>query len=445
NESFKEKKAREQKATAGSWHNWNTLFLGSSAVIDLMSEKYNRSKQEILNSEGKQSVAVNLALGETQIVDESRRFMEDNEIALDAFTNPGVQRSNTVILVKNLPANTTAQELSQIFSRYGELGRVVLPPAGITAIVEYLDPGEAKKGFRSLAYTRFHSLPLYLEWAPLKVFKTEFVQKLKTLPISESQALPDTTDDAEEDVTEDSCKSRSEVKEKEVSVLPNPEENTTVYVKNLNFKTTEDVLKEHFEKMGPVHSVLIAKRRGLSQGYGFVQFIRKAHAQKSLREMQETLLDEMRLQLKLSEKTLAPEVKSTRVMHSYGKQTSTKILVKNIPFQATPLEVRQLFATFGELKTVRLPKKPNDQEHRGFGFVDFVTRDEAKKAFDALCHSTHLYGRRVVLEWAKDDETVEELRKKTAEKFLAYGNRGPPLKRKKLEEALGSDATFDVE
>ncbi|XP_063594561.1 probable RNA-binding protein 19 [Penaeus indicus] len=72
--SFKEKQQKEKKATAGAGHNWNTLFIGSGAVVDLMSEKYNRSKQEILNSEGKQSVAVNLALGETQIVDETKRL-----------------------------------------------------------------------------------------------------------------------------------------------------------------------------------------------------------------------------------------------------------------------------------------------------------------------------------------------------------------------------------
>ena len=34
---------------------------------------------------------------------------------------------------------------------------------------------------------------------------------------------------------------------------------------------------------------------------------------------------------------------------------------------------------FGELKTVRLPKKMSGTgPHRGFGFVDFLTRQDAK-------------------------------------------------------------------
>lgn len=40
-----------------------------------------------------------------------------------------------------------------------------------------------------------------------------------------------------------------------------------------------------------------------------------------------------------------------------------------------------------------------------------------QKAFSALCHSTHLYGRRLVLEWADTEESVEDLRRKTAQHF----------------------------
>ena len=40
-----------------------------------------------------------------------------------------------------------------------------------------------------------------------------------------------------------------------------------------------------------------------------------------------------------------------------------------------------------------------------------------QRAFNALCHSTHLYGRRLVLEWAEEEEDIDELRKKTASHF----------------------------
>lgn len=60
------------------------------------------------------------------------------------------------------------------------------------------------------------------------------------------------------------------------------------------------------------------------------------------------------------------------------EQQTSKILVKNIPFQANLKEIRELFRVFGELKFVRLPKKIDDEHHRGFGFVDFISKNDAK-------------------------------------------------------------------
>lgn len=74
------------------------------------------------------------------------------------------------------------------------------------------------------------------------------------------------------------------------------------------------------------------------------------------------------------------DVRTTRKSAKAMEQTGTKILVRNIPFQAKPAEVRDLFGAFGELKSLRIPKKmtPGEDSHRGFGFVDFNTKSDAK-------------------------------------------------------------------
>ena len=76
-----------------------------------------------------------------------------------------------MILVKNLETQTTVSELRDLFTPFGEVGRVLLPPNGVTAIVEFLEPSEAKVAFRKLAYSKFHHIPLYLEWAPINTFR----------------------------------------------------------------------------------------------------------------------------------------------------------------------------------------------------------------------------------------------------------------------------------
>lgn len=43
-----------------------------------------------------------------------------------------VKRSKTTILVKNLPSKTELKEIRGLFEKFGVLGRVILPPSGIT-------------------------------------------------------------------------------------------------------------------------------------------------------------------------------------------------------------------------------------------------------------------------------------------------------------------------
>lgn len=74
------------------------------------------------------------------------------------------------------------------------------------------------------------------------------------------------------------------------------------------------------------------------------------------------------------------DTQTNRKMAKTTKQTGTKICVRNIPFQAKVDEVRDIFKAFGELKSIRIPKKmtPGEDSHRGFGFVDFNTKADAK-------------------------------------------------------------------
>ena len=58
------------------------------------------------------------------------------------------------------------------------------------------------------------------------------------------------------------------------------------------------------------------------------------------------------------------------------------------------------------IKSVRLPTK-FDGTHRGFGFVDFLTKQEAQNAFESL-GATHLYGRHLVLEWAHEEDEMRK-------------------------------------
>lgn len=186
---------------------------------------------------------------------------------IDTFSQPPNKRSKTVILVKNLPAATPAQEILQLFARHGELGRFVMPPSGITgmvfintimciitndklscnvclALVEFLEPSEARKAFSQLAYTKYKHLPLYLEWAPDNSFTTPppaGKNKATEVGANEKNNIKEVVKQAEEfsESINDTNKANKEESEDE----DEPEQETTLFVKNINFTTTEEQLK----------------------------------------------------------------------------------------------------------------------------------------------------------------------------------------------------------
>merc|ERR1712226_1665811 len=134
-------------------------------------------------------------------------------------------------------------------------------------------------------------------------------------------------------------------------------------------------------------------------------------AERALKTLQHSRLSDHCLELKRSNRATTKQDQSKEKQQKVVGKPTTKLLVRNIPFQATKEEIAQIFKTFGELVAVRLPRKmAGTGDHRGFAFIEFNSISDAKAAFSSLVHSTHLYGRRLVLEWASGETTLEKTR-----------------------------------
>lgn len=370
--NFKQKKQAELKKKAQSSHNWNTLFINQNSVANLMASKYQVDKSDIydVHSSGNKngSAAVKLAVGETQIVNDIRKFLLRNNVKLDAF-NSNSERSKNIILIKNLPNDTTEIELKEFIAKQkvdGGMKRFVMPEYGIACLIEFNERQEARDAFKKLAYRKFKFVPLYLEWAPVDIFEGEGAK----------------SDNEEVEEKNDKKIEKKESKEEE-SDEDDYEENATLFVKNLNFDTNEDALRKLFSKIGKCKATIARKishnKETLSMGYGFVKFKKSSDAKEAIKSLQGCELDGHCLEIKFSNRTGTIDSAKKKAL-KIAKQKSSKILVRNIPFEAKAKEIEELFKVFGELKYVRLPKKI-DGAHRGFGFVDFVTQSDAEVIF----------------------------------------------------------------
>jgi len=327
-------------------------------------------------------------------------------VKLDAFETRA--KDDKIILLKNFPYGTTIEDLRGLLSPYGQITRLLMPPAGTIAVAEYKSSLSAKTAFGGLAYRRFKESVLYLEKGPKGLFGD--------VPAPESTEVP-SKEIGKSKVSATDLKAGSDVIE--------APEVTTLFVRNLNFTTTKERLTQTFAPISEFLSAVVKtkidpKKPGqtLSMGYGFVEFRTPAAAQSALAAMNGYVLDGHKLQLKPSEKGKNSET-TGKVKAGAGK---TKIIIKNLPFEATKRDVQGLFGQYGTLRTVRVPKKFGGRT-RGFAFADFTTSREAQNAMESL-KDTHLLGRRLVLQFASQDaknaeEEIEIMNKKVAKQTKA--------------------------
>lgn len=405
--TLKQQRHEARRAAAGKDFNWNMLYMNADAVASSVSDRLGISKSDILNpDEG--NAAVRLALAETRVIAETKQFFAEHGVDLERVR--GRERSNDTILVKNIPYGTTGDEIRSLFAPHGDVGRVLVPPSGTIAVVEMPVVGEARTAFRALAYKRFKDSVLYLEKAPASF-----------LPAA-SGAEKHATIEARTGV--EAPKSSTELLDGGGSGSDSAAAaGATLFVKNLNFATTTEALASAFRALdgfvfARVQTKADPRNPGgrLSMGYGFVGFADEEHAAAAQRAMDRHVLDGHTLAVQFSRRGHdADDARPT-------KAPSTKMLVKNVPFEATKKDLRALFAAHGQLKSVRLPRQVHGRT-RGFGFVEFVSRREAENAMAALKH-THLLGRHLVLEWSGDEgAAVDELRDKTRRSFVSASER----------------------
>ncbi|KAH9741641.1 nucleotide binding [Citrus sinensis] len=438
--TLKQRREEERKASeaSGNTKAWNSLFMRPDTVVENIARKHGVSKSDLLDREAN-DLAVRIALGETQVIAETKKALTNagvNVSSLEEFSagkTDGLKRSSHVFLVKNLPYDSSEGELAKMFGKFGSLDKVILPSTKTLALVVFLEPVEAAAAFKGLAYKRYKGVPLYLEWAPSDVLSQSSTSKgnqKNDAVVGEHDAKRALLEQQLEGVTD-------------ADIDPDRVESRSLFVKNLNFKTCDENLRKHFGehiKEGRILSVKVKKHlkngKNVSMGFGFIEFDSVETATNG------TILDGHALILQLCHAKKDEQV----VKKAEKDKSSTKLLVRNVAFEATEKDLRQLFSPFGQvIKSLRLPMKFGN--HRGFAFVEYVTKQEAQNALEALSN-THLYGRHLVMERAKEGESLEELRARTAAQFTDEVNgfqNSTKLSKKRKHMTILDEGTMKFE
>uniref|UniRef100_A0A5K4EQ51 Putative rna binding motif protein n=1 Tax=Schistosoma mansoni TaxID=6183 RepID=A0A5K4EQ51_SCHMA len=478
--SFQNDRFQELKKDSGVGHNWNALFIRPDAVATYLAAKFGLTMEQVLDPSGNKSVAVRLAHGETQLVAEMKGFFKTHGVRLEAFEkhndeteikekddNSVVvhetsgqrnrlesksrstirQLSGTAFLIKNLPAGTTEFEVRDLLKRYTKssvtvdvntpsirsgLKRVLVPPLGITAIVEYAHSQQARliifdKGLD--LNIEFRDSVLFLQWLPDGALKSSTpddneyeeiksedasIHKPKKVKhekssVNEVEKIEQSDDEFEliTSIPTGKHKFRDDDDDEAVAVTDHSSHHDN---KNNSCQISKSQrVKKYLNKKQKIVQIASSKSSELeiadkimghkSKKDKFTNDV-KVECTNQLHSNNGNVINQCDTTTTNINKQHKDEIDIKKPISSKQLKKNKILIVRNIPFQATQKELIELFQPIGGLVNVRLPKKPTSG-HRGFAFVEFDTLDKAKIALETLGVSTHLLGRRLLMEYAQ--------------------------------------------
>ncbi|KAG8228835.1 hypothetical protein J437_LFUL008331 [Ladona fulva] len=131
------------------------------------------------------------------------------------------------------------------------------------------------------------------------------------------------------------------------------------------------------------------------------------------------------------------EERNSKSIEKKNKNPYT-VFVGNLPFTATPEEVKKHFEKAGNVKEVRLPQDKTTNRRRGFGYVQLKNRVSYEKAL--TLHHSHLLGRTINVEYTtqgKKGGPKEEKIKQKNLKLRALARKGilSSVRKKKPNES----------
>ncbi len=288
--------------------------------------------------------AVKLALAEANVISETKKYFESHGVNLAAFDEVKdaagrvvrTARSKTALLVKNIPYGTSEDVLKALFEPHGTIEKLLLPPAGTLAIVDFEEEEDAASAFKSVSYRRLGNAVVYLEKAPDGLFDG-------TISIEE-----DTKNVNPEDRLAEEAKKRVETAQEGED---ESEAGSTLFLKNLSFATTSERLQAVFSSLPSFAFARVSTKPDpknpsgprLSMGFGFIGFKTREAAKKGMAGLKGFKLDGHELEVKFAQREAEVDSGKGKGGPDAKKKKTTKMIVKNVPFEASKKDIKDLF------------------------------------------------------------------------------------------------------
>eukprot|EP01054_Gregarina_sp_Poly1_P000918 Gregarina_sp_Poly_1__917@NODE_1220_length_4741_cov_416_879974_g832_i0_p1_GENE_NODE_1220_length_4741_cov_416_879974_g832_i0NODE_1220_length_4741_cov_416_879974_g832_i0_p1_ORF_typecomplete_len632_score117_98RRM_1/PF00076_22/4_4e15RRM_1/PF00076_22/5_9e17RRM_1/PF00076_22/1_8e19RRM_5/PF13893_6/1_7e06RRM_5/PF13893_6/2_2e05RRM_5/PF13893_6/8e07RRM_7/PF16367_5/0_041RRM_7/PF16367_5/0_00065RRM_7/PF16367_5/2_1e06Nup35_RRM_2/PF14605_6/3_4e02Nup35_RRM_2/PF14605_6/0_0032Nup35_RRM_2/PF14605_6/0_003RRM_8/PF11835 len=173
----------------------------------------------------------------------------------------------------------------------------------------------------------------------------------------------------------------------------------------------ENVIRPVFEEFGVVSEIAIIKDRntGMHKGSAFVRMASITQADAAIRALNNVkILDPQLGALQVRYATGEAEKLGMTAESAYPGQDQAKLFVGSLPRTITEAEVRDIFATCGQIDEVFIMKDSASGQGKGCAFVKFAYKEQALHAIKLLSGMQQLSGapRPLEVRFAESKKTI---------------------------------------
>ena len=172
-----------------------------------------------------------------------------------------------------------------------------------------------------------------------------------------------------------------------------------IFIKGLPWVTEESKVRDFFKSCGKIKSVEFpVDADGRASGTAYVAFSARSEVDKAL-ELDGQIWPGTERWLKILDGKSAIRVSTTK------PEGCDTVFVGNLPFDVEEDQLRELFASCGEVASIRFATAPEDGSFKGFGHVSFADGSSTDSA--VKLSGTNINGRNIRVDYAPPRQRAE--------------------------------------